>query len=70
VDKVLFLAATHGHRTCINKVFEAEVINALGREDNVGARSQDLLNLLLGNVEFTKRAVQRMVIAPFFITAS
>lgn len=36
-----------GQHASLHKVFEAQVINALGGEDNIGTRRKQLLNALL-----------------------
>ena len=42
------------HCANVHKVLEARVVNALGREDNVGACFQDLLDPLLGDVRLAR----------------
>lgn len=44
---------SHCHSSYIHKVLETHVIDATGGEDNVGARCQNLLNPLLGDVRFS-----------------
>ena len=45
--QVLLLAAAHRDGARLDKVLEGHVVDALGREDDVGARAQDEVDALL-----------------------
>ena len=42
-----------GHGAGLDEILEAEIVNAAGGEDNVGARGQDLVDTLLGDIGLT-----------------
>ncbi|KAI3475615.1 hypothetical protein L1887_62957 [Cichorium endivia] len=44
--QVLLAAATDGHGACLDKLLETQIVDALGGEDDVGARCEDLAHAL------------------------
>merc|ERR1719486_218808 len=44
------LASPHGHGSSLNKVFQAQVVDASSGQDHVGPGGQDLVDPLLGDV--------------------
>ena len=48
--KILPLAPPHGHGSSLNKVLQAQVVDASSCEDHVGPGGQDLVDPLLGDV--------------------
>lgn len=58
-SQVLFATTTHGHRAGFDKLLETEIVDALGGEDDVGPRGEDLADALECDLGFSGRGVSR-----------
>ena len=50
-----FLAAPHGHGALLHEVLQTQIVDPARSENHIGARRQDLLYALLGDVRFSTK---------------
>lgn len=55
--KVLLLASSDGHGSCLDELLEAEIVDSLGGEDDVGSGGEDLADSLNRDVGLTRPGI-------------